>query len=133
MLSRVRTRVRSRPRIPRHDRDLISELYPGVVAAIDHVCDQANSGEMRRRLPDIGEGVPEGRHALVSVGGAGWHRSKALVRPGNASPMWPPPYSPEPNPSRTVFAVLRHHRLANRLFDSVGHVRRVAGKSGTTS
>ena len=127
MLSRVWARAGSRPRIRRDRRTcyLFSAFCLQTGAAIGHVNERANTGEMSRHLADIGEKVPEGKHALVIAGGAGWRRSKDLVIPDNVSLLRLPPYSAELNSSETVFSVLKHRHFANRVFDSAGHVTRV--------
>ena len=78
---------------------------------------------MSRHLREIGEQVPAGRHALVVLDGAGWHRSKALEIPDNVSLLRLPPCSPELNPVETLFSVLKHRHFANRVFESAEHVR----------
>ena len=109
MLSRVWARAGTRSRIRREYRygycDLFSAFCLQVGTAIGHVGERANCGKK----------VPEGRHAFVIVGGAGWHRAKDLVIPDYVSLLRLPPYAPE-----TVFPVLKHRHFANRV---VGEVR----------
>ena len=78
---------------------------------------------MNRHLRDIGEAVPAGRHALIVLDGAGWHRSKDLEVPANVSLLRLPPHSPELNSAETLFSVLKHRHFANRVFESAEHVR----------
>ena len=127
ILSRVWARKGTRPRILKDHRYgyvyLFSAACPGTGTAVGHVCARANTAEMNRHLRDIGEAVPAGRHALVVLDGAGWHRSKELEVPDNVSLLRLPPYSPELNPVETLFSVLKHRHFANRVFDSAEHVR----------
>ena len=129
MLSRVRARKGTRPRIARDHRYgyvyLFSAACPATGDAVGHVCDRANTGEMNRHLREIGERVPAGKHALVVPGGAGWHRSKDLGIPDSVSLLRLPPYSPELNPGGTVFPLLKHRHFANRVSGSAEHVREV--------
>jgi transposase len=53
---------------------------------------------------------------VVILDGAGWHRSQALVVPGNITLLTLPPYSPELNPVERVWHYLRSHWLANSVF-----------------
>ena len=87
------------------------------------MCGKADTGEMNRHLRDVSAGLPEGKHALMVVDGAGWHRSKELEIPDSVSLLRLPPCSPELNPVETLFPVLKHRCFANRVFDSAGHVR----------
>ena len=127
MLSRVWARKGTRPRIPRDYRYgyvyLFSAACPETGHAVGHVCDKANAEEMNRHLRDLGTELPEGKHAVMVLDGAGWHRSKELQIPPNVSLLRLPPYSPELNPIETLFAVLKHGHFANRVFESAEHVR----------
>ncbi len=127
MLSRVRARKGTRPRIPRDYRYgyvyLFSAACPDTGHALGHVCDKANAEEMSRHLRDVGRELPEGKHAVMVLDGAGWHRSKNLKIPSNVSLLRLPPHSPELNPIETLFSVLKHRYFANRVFESAEHVR----------
>jgi len=127
MLSRIWARKGKRPRIPRDYRYgyvyLFSAACPETGHAVGHVCDKANAREMNRHLRDVGKELPEGKHAVMILDGAGWHRSKDLEIPSNVSLLRLPPYSPELNPIETLFAVLKHGHFANRVFESAEHVR----------
>ena len=75
----------------------------------------------------ISTGTASGRslvfqHALMVLDGTGWHRSKDLDVPANASLLRLPPCSLELNPTESLFSVLRHRRFANRVFESAEHV-----------
>jgi len=128
MLARVWARKGTRPRIVRDHRYgycyLFSALCPARGEAIGHVCDRANTIEMNRHLKDIGGMVPEGHHALVIFDGAGWHRSRDLVFPGNVSVLRLPPYSPELNSAENVFQFLKSNHFANQVFETAEDVKR---------
>lgn len=127
MLTRVWARRGSRPRVPRDFRYgycyLFSAICPASGVAAGHVCDRANTDEMNRHLLDISAAVPDGRHALVVLDGAGWHKSKALEWPHNVSLLHLPPYSPELNPVETVFQFLKARYFANQVFATANVVK----------
>ena len=126
MLTRVWARRGSRPRVPRDCRYgyccLFSAICPQAGAAVGHVCGRADTGEMSRHLLDIGAMVADGRHALVVLDGAGWHRAKALEIPGNVTLLHLPACSPELNPVETVFQFLKAGQFANQVFDTADAV-----------
>ena len=123
MLTRVWARRGSGPRVPRDYRYLFSAICPESGISAGHVCDRANTDEMNRHLVDIGAAVPRGRHALVVLDGAGWHRSKSLEIPGDVSLLRLPPYSPEPNPVETVFQFLKQGNFDNQVFATAEEVK----------
>ncbi len=122
MLARVWALRGSRPRVTRDHRYgycyLFSAICPDDGAAVGHVCGRANTQEMNRHLLDIGAAVPDGRHALVVLDGAGWHRSRDLDCPENVPVLRLPPYSPEPDPVETVFRFLKARHFASQVFET---------------
>ncbi len=130
MLSRMWARKGTRPHILRNFRygyvSLFSAACPETGNAVGHVCDKTSTDEMNRHLQDVSSTLPEGKHALMVLDGAGWHRSKDLDLdiPANVSLLRLPPYSPELNSTETLFSVLKHRRFANRVFESAEHVRK---------
>lgn len=131
MLTRVWARKGTRPRIVRDHRYgycyLFSAICPAAGTAAGHVCDRANTVEMNRHLLDVSAATPQGRHALVVLDGAGWHRSKALEVPANVSLLRLPPYSPELNPVETVLQTLKARHFANQVFATAGAVKERVG------
>ena len=127
MLSRVWARKGSRPRIVRDHccgyAYLFAAACPEHPVAAGHICDRANTGEMNFHLAAISAAVPTGRHAVLVLDGAGWHRSNDLEIPANISLLHLPPYSPELNPMENVFAFLKGNSLANRVFPTADDVR----------
>ncbi len=87
-----------------------------------HVCNRANTDEMNRHLVDIATAVPRGRHVLVVLDGAGWHRSKSLEIPDNVSPLRLSPYGPDPNPVETVFQFLEQDEFPKQVFATAEEV-----------
>ena len=127
MLSRVWARKGSRSRIVRDHSYGYAYLFaaacPELSVAVGHICDRANTCEINRHLADISAAVPTGRHAVLVLDGAGWHRSNDLEMPANISLLRLPPYSPELNPMENVFASLKGNFLANQVFSTVDDVR----------
>src|SRR5207245_999938 len=79
-------------------------------ALIMPVC---NTAAMNHHLSEISSQVAADAHAVVILDRAGWHRSQALVVPGNITLSELPPYSPELNPVERIWHYLRSHWLAN--------------------
>ncbi len=127
MLSRGWARKGKRPRILRDQRYGYAYLFaaarPQDAVAVGHVCDRANTGEMNRHLADVSRAVTPGRHGVVVLDGAGWHRSTDLAIPDNLTLLRLPPYSPELNPIENLFGFLKSNVLANRVFPTVDDVR----------
>ena len=60
-----------------------------------------------------------GAHAVLTIDGAGWHQIGGRLRvPSNVTLLHLPPYSPELNPVKAVWAYLRSNKLSNRVFAS---------------
>ena len=74
---------------------------------------------MTLHLAEIGAAVRRGTHAVLILGGAGWHRIGGRLRVlDNVTLLHLPPYSPELNPVENVWAFLRGNALSNRVFDT---------------
>jgi hypothetical protein len=81
-----------------------------------------NTLAMNHHLSEISSQVSANAHAVVILDGAGWHRSRGLVVPGNITLLELPPYSPELNPVERVWHYLRSHWLANSVFRSLADI-----------
>ena len=131
MPARVRAQRGTRPRVPRDHRygycHLFSAIFPEAGVAVVHICDRTNTNQMNPHLLDIAASVPDGRHALVVLDGAGWHRSKALEIPANAALRRLPPYSPELNPVETVFQFLKSRHFASQVFETADAIKEKVG------
>ncbi len=124
--TRIWARRGVRPRAVRDHRYgyryLFAASHAGDPCAVGHVCGRANTDGTDVHLETVPAKVRPGNHAVVVPGGAGWHRSGALVVPGNVSLPRLPPYSPEPDPAGQVFDYLRPDLLSSRLFPTAGDV-----------
>ena len=80
---------------------------------------------MTLHLVEVSRAVAPDAHAVVILDQAGWHRSRALVVPGNITLMPLPAYAPELNPVENVWQFIRDNWLSNRVFhsydDILGH------------
>lgn len=74
---------------------------------------------MNLHLAEISRCVTVGAHAVITLDGAGWHRSgNKLKIPDNISLLLLPPYAPELNPQENIWQYLRQNYLANRVFEN---------------
>ena len=70
---------------------------------------------MDLHLLEISTAIGSGAHAVLIVDGAGRHQPGSLLRvPDTITLLHLPPYSPELNPVRNVWAFLRSDTLGNR-------------------
>ncbi len=102
---------------------LFAAARPQDAGAVGHVCDRANTGAMNRHLAAISRAVTPGRHGVVVLDRAGWHRSTDLAIPDNLTLLRLPPTSPELNPIENLFGFLKSNVLANRVLATVDDVR----------
>ena len=68
------------------------------------------------------EAYPD-RWIVMSLDGAGWHRSKRLPVPERLRLEFLPAYTPECNPAEHIWDELREKHVANRLFASLEVVK----------
>jgi len=79
---------------------------------------KGNAECMQIFLDEVSSRHP-GDRIVMAPGGAGWHRSKALVVPENMRLLPLPPYSPELNPVENVWDELREKFFGNVVFDGM--------------
>lgn len=75
-----------------------------------------NMDVMEKHLALISRKEPEGRHAVIVVNGAAWHKCHLADKFENLSIIKLPPYSPELNPIEQVWQWLRQNEFVNRCF-----------------
>jgi transposase len=85
-----------------------------------------NTGTMNVFLRTLSAEVDPGDFVVLIMDQAGWHKSRALVVPGNIVILHLPPYSPELNPVERLWAYLRSHHLSNRAYTGYDHLLDVA-------
>ena len=65
-------------------------------------------------VDEIAKHVPDGRHALLVMDGAGWHNEN--LSNDKVTILKLPPYSPELNPCEQIWQYLKDRYLANKCF-----------------
>lgn len=117
--TRLWSRKGIRPRAIKQQQFTYAYLYgavcPAQGLAVGLALPSANRECMKKHMQLISASVPEGRHALVVMDGAGWHQ-ESLDLP-NVTMLRLPPYSPELNPCEQIWAYLKDHYLSNRCFE----------------
>lgn len=73
-------------------------------------------------LQTLSQALEPGDHAVLIMDQAGWHLSKGVQMPGNITPLFLPPYSPELNPIENLWHYLKSHYLSNRAYDDYEHL-----------
>jgi transposase len=125
-LTRIWAPKGTRPRVVRQQQFLYTYIF-GAVCPSQGTCaglilPHANGEGLELHLKEISYHVPEGRHAVVILDQAGWHKAQALKVPSNLSLLHLPPYAPELNPQENVWQYLKESALANRVFASSEHL-----------
>ena len=120
-LTYVWTEQGSRPAALRDQRRewayLFGAVCPARAAGVALVLPKADAEAMTLHLAEISRRVLPGAHAVVTLDGAGWHRTGGRLRvPDNISLLKLPSYSPELNPVENVWQFLRQNHLSNRVF-----------------
>ena len=82
---------------------------------------EVNASAMSIFLAEVSSRHPDDR-ILMFMDGAGWHKAKDLVVPGNIIIRPIPPYSPEVNPVEHLWDEMREKWFANKVFNSLDAV-----------
>ena len=77
-----------------------------------------NTAHMNAFLEVFSASLSPDEHAVLVMDNAGWHHAKDLKMPGNVTPLYLPPYSPELNPIERLWAYLKSHFLSNRAYET---------------
>lgn len=121
-LTRLWAPTGTRPRVVRQQHYAYTYVFGAVCPARDEavglILPQVNTAAMALHLQAIAEAVPEDRHAVVVVDGAGWHGPAAAEGLDNLTLLKLPPASPELNPVEQLWQQLRQRSLANRCFEN---------------
>lgn len=125
-LTRVWAPGGSRPSAVKQNRYEWLYLYAAVEPSTGHsVALQApnvNAGTFNVFLKMLSDELGPKDHAVLIMDQAGWHKARKLLVPENITVLYLPPYSPELNPVERLWAYLRSHYLANRVFDDYQHL-----------
>lgn len=114
----------TRPRAIRQQQFINAYIFGAVCPSRDQavglVLPCVNMEAMKLHMEEISKNVPDGRHALVIVDGAGWHQEYLNLH--NVTLLKLPPYSPELNPVEQIWQWLKQKWLSNRAYDSYEHI-----------
>ena len=120
-LTRVWARTGSRPSAVRQTEYewvyLWAVVEPATGASVAMITPTVDTDLMGTFLAGLGATLAPDEHAVVALDNAGWHVAKALEVPANVTLLFLPPYSPELNPAERLWAWLRSHQLANRVYN----------------
>ena len=126
--SRMWAKKGTRPRALKQQQFTYTYIYGAVCQstgqAVGVVLPYANTTCMSLHIDEIAGSVPEGRHALVLMDGAGWHQ-QCHAR-SNVSLLKNPPYSPELNPCEQVWQYIKDKWLKNRCYKDYDDILSVA-------
>ena len=89
-------------------------MCPSLKLAVGLALPCVNIEGMKLHLDAVSKAIPEGRHALMGVDGAGWHQERLNLP--NITLLRLPPYSPELNPCEQVWRYLKDRCLSNRCY-----------------
>lgn len=129
-LSRLWAKKRSRPRVVRQQQFMYQYIFGAVcpeeqkAAAI--IAPSANATTMQLHLDEISLHIPTGKHGVIIMDRAGWHRNHILKISNNMSILYLPPYSPELNVQEPVWKVLKDRFFNNRVYKSSEEIADVA-------
>ena len=117
-ITRIWAEKGTRPRAVRQQQFEYSYLFgavcPATGQAVGLVLPSVNMTAMTLHIEAIADCVPDGRHAVVIVDGAGWH--SLALNTDKVTLLKLPPYSPELNPIEQVWQWLKQKWLSNRAY-----------------
>ena len=119
-LTRVWARTGSRPAAVRQTEYewvyLWAAVEPATGASVAMITPTVDTALMQQFLTGLAGTLGADEHAVLVLDQAGWHVARALRVPDNVTLLFLPPYSPELNPAERLWAWLRSHQLANRVY-----------------
>lgn len=95
-----------------------SAIEPETGEVFSLIFPKVNAECMSLFLKEMAEKYPLDQIALV-MDGAGWHRAKKLLVPGNIKTIYLPPYSPELNPVERFWLQVKRATIKNKVYDSL--------------
>lgn len=135
-LTRVWARTGSRPTAVRQTEYewvyLWAAVEPATGESVAMITPTVDTGLMNTFLAGLSGTIAPDEHAVLVLDNAGWHVAKALSVPQNITLMPLPPYSPELNPAERLWAYLRSHHLANRVYADYDHLLKETDRAWMT-
>ena len=112
----------TRPSAPKDQRTAYAYIFGAICPekgkGAGLVLPRHDSEAMNLHLAEISRSVAPGAHAMLMLGGAGWHGAHDVVVPDNITLLTLPPCAPELNPVENVCQFTRDTWLGDRLFAS---------------
>jgi transposase len=108
---------------------LYAAVEPETGASVALQAPNVNTVTMNVFLKMLADELGPKDHAVLIMDQAGWHKARKLIVPDNITILYLPPYSPELNPVERLWAYLRSHYLANRVFDNYDHLLEAGAKA----
>ena len=119
-LTRIWTKKGTRTRLTKQGQFLYAYIWGFVCPQRDFgfsfIFPSCDTDIMNELLKELSKNVTAGKHAVLVLDNAAWHKSKGIKLPKNVSILPLPPYSPELNPVEQIWELLRQQSLANREF-----------------
>ena len=119
-LTRVWARTGSRPTAVRQTEYewvyLWAAVEPATGASVAMTTPTVNTALMNTFLAGLSGTLAPDEHAVPVLDNAGRHVARALHVPDNITLLFLPAYAPELNPVERLWAWLRSHQLANRVY-----------------
>jgi len=112
----------TRPRVVRQKQFISTNIFGAICPEQDKsfamILPDKDTPTMELFLEEFSETIPNGKHAVLVVDRAGWHKALDLKIPRNMSFVYLPPYSPELNPIEQLWRQFKHGWFSNRCFES---------------
>lgn len=135
-LTRVWARTGSRPTAVRQTEYewvyLWAAVEPATGVAVAMITPTVNTGLMNTFLAGLSGTLAPDEHGVLVLDNAGWHVARALRIPDNITLLFLPAYSPELNPVERLWAWLRSHQLANRVYADYDELLRETDRAWLT-
>jgi transposase len=121
----------TRPRIAKQQGFKSVQIFGAVCPAKDKafalVFEATDKDIMEAFLQKLSEEVKDGKHIVLIMDGAGYHKN--LKCPKNISIVTLPPYSPELNPIEQVWQFIKDKWLSNRYFADIASVHKAVDEA----
>lgn len=131
ILRRIWARKGTRPRIAKQQDFESVQIYGAVCPEKDKafalVFEATGKDIMEAFLRAFSKEIPEGKHVVLIMDGAGYHKN--LKCPENISILSLPPYSPELNPIEQVWQFIKDKWLSNRYYANLKDVHKAVDEA----